>query len=572
MELRQYVEIIWKRWWLIALTTVLAAVAAFVVSSVQTPMYRSTTTVEIISGADPADDPYYAVRNAEAIAGTYVLQITSPAVVEAVIDRLQLSMETEDVQKLISATQVNNSSMVEISGESTSPALAQALAATTAEVFIEQQAAQQLARYGEPLAELEAQVEVLEAKILATRSSLAVLGDEEDLSPTGRVELARLQTELGNNQTRLSVILNSTEQFRLQIAKTGDYISVFSPAKLPDEPFAPQTLRNTALAFVVGGMIGVGTAFLLDYLDDTIHTPEDAQAALGVNVLGTMPDVRESETVGDLAEAQPLSPAAEAFRSLRTSLQYASLDTPLRTLLFTSAEQGEGKSFMASNTATAFALAGKRVLILDTDLRRPKIHRLWTMERSPGLSEALKAYADAASGDAASGDAASGSQTSAVMALIRPTHVEALSILTAGTKVSTPSELLNSQTFRNMVTALLETFDLIVIDTPPILTVTDAAVIANHVDGIVMVTVSGETRLPMAARAIERITSVGGNLMGLVVNRLSARSGGYYYRYYRYESDYAYSGDGKDGLAPAATGLKGVWQKVAKGKEGKRNE
>jgi len=123
MELRQYVEIIWKRWWLIALTTVLAAVAAFVVSSMQTPMYRSTTTVEIISGADPAEDPYYAVRNAEAIASTYVVQITSPAVVESVLDRLQLSMETEDAQKLISALQVNNSSMVEISGESANPAL-----------------------------------------------------------------------------------------------------------------------------------------------------------------------------------------------------------------------------------------------------------------------------------------------------------------------------------------------------------------------------------------------------------------------------------------------------------------
>ena len=122
-----------------------------------------------------------------------------------------------------------------------------------------------------------------------------------------------------------------------------------------------------------------------------------------------------------------------------------------------------------------------------------------------------------------------------------------------------------------MVAALLETFDLIVIDTTPILSVTDAAVVANYVDGVVMVTVSGETRLPMAARAIERITSVGGNLMGVVVNRLSPRSGGYYYRYYRYDSDYAYSGDGKEDAAPAATGLRGMWQKVAKGKEGKRN-
>lgn len=548
MELRQYFMIVWKRWWLIALTTVLAGVAAFTVSRLQTPTYRSTTTLEISSGGDPTENPFTAIRSAEAIATTYVLQIKSPAVVEAVIARLGLGMDVERVQGMLSVRQVQNSSMVEVSGEHPNPALAQALASTTAEVFIEQQEAQRLSRFGAPLAELEAQVATLEASIMETRGTIAGMGREEDLSPTGRVELARLQTKLSNDQTRLSVLLNSTEQFRLQMAKAGDYVSIFSPAKLPQEPFAPQTLRNTALALVVGGMIGVGTAFLLDYLDDTIHTPADAQAALGVNVLGTMPDVRESETIGDLAASQPLLPAAEAFRSLRTSLQYASLDTPLRTLLFTSSAQGEGKSFMASNLATAFALTGKRVLLLDTDMRRPRFHRLWDAERAPGLTEALKAFAEAG---ADGGDA-----LAAVMDLIQPTQVEGLALLTAGDKVSTPAELLNSQTFRSMIAALGEPFDMIVIDSSPILTVTDAAVIANHVDGVVMVTVSGETRLPMAARAIERITSVNGNLMGLVVNRLSERSGGYYYRYYTYEQDYAYHGNGKDGQAP--TGLRAL--------------
>lgn len=558
MELRQYFMIVWKRWWLIALTTVLAAVAAFTVSRLQTPVYRATTTLEISSGSDPADDPYYAIRSAEAIATTYVLQIKSPAVIEGVVNRLGLAMDVEEVQDLISVQQVQNSNMVEVSGEHPNPALAQALAATTAEVFIEQQEAQRLSRFGAPLAELEAQVTALEEQIMETRGTIAGLGDEEDLSPTGRTELARLQTKLSNDQTRLSVLLNSTEQFRLQMAKTGDYVSVFSAAKPPRAPFKPQTLRNTALALVVGGMIGVGTAFLLDYLDDTIHTPEDAQAALGVNVLGTMPDIHESETIADLAASNPLMPAAEAFRSLRTSLQYASLDTPLRTLLFTSSAQGEGKSFMAANTATAFALSGKRVLLLETDLRRPRVHRLWDQEREPGLSEALKAFSDAQ----ADGD----DGLAAVRASIRSSHVDNLALITAGTKVSTPAELLNSQTFRSLLDALQTTYDLIVIDAPPLLTVTDAAVLANHVDGVVMVVVSGETRLPMAARAVERINSVGGHLLGFVVNRLSERSGGYYYRYYTYQHDYTYHGNGRDGKAP--TGLAAIFKRGKRVREG----
>ena len=158
------------------------------------------------------------------------------------------------------------------------------------------------------------------------------------------------------------------------MAHYTDYISVFSPAELPRGPFSPQPLRNTALALVVGAMIGVGVAFLLDYLDDTIHTPEDARQALGVNVLGALPDVAEEEVVGWLTQEQPLSAIAEAFRNLRTSLQYVSLDAPLRTLLVTSSEPDEGKTFVASNLATAFALTGRESSSWSLYLRRSTLH------------------------------------------------------------------------------------------------------------------------------------------------------------------------------------------------------
>jgi non-specific protein-tyrosine kinase len=296
-------------------------------------------------------------------------------------------------------------------------------------------------------------------------------------------------------------------------------------------------VRNTAIATFVGGIAGVGIAFLLDYLDDTIHTPEDAREILGVNALGAIPDVATAETIGWLALAQPLSPVAEAFRNLRTSLQYTSLDAPLRTLLVSSTEPDEGKTFVASNVATVFALAGKRVLLFEADLRRPRLHKLWDRGRSPGLTEALRDYSEASS----EGD----TDVSPSHAYIQATQVENLDLLTAGTEISTPAELLSSQTFRRMLEKLLETYDLIVLDTPPVLTVTDAAILATLVDGVVMVTVSGQTRLPSAERAIERFQAVGSHLLGLVVNRLTARSGGYYYHYYHYSSSYAY-GDGRE--------------------------
>lgn len=561
MELRQYVMIVWKRWWLVVLTTVLAAVAALVVSLTATPMYRSTVTLEVDSGSDPSQDAYVLNRGNAAAASTYVQQIGAPAVMEQVAARLGLDMEVRQVAAFISAAQVGgDTGMIEISAENASPDLAKALAETTAQVFIQQKEAQQTARYGASLAELEAQIAELEAGIMTTRGAIATIGDQADLAPAAKVELARLQTQLSNDQTRLTILLQSTEQFRLAMARYGDYISVFSPAELPRAPFSPQPLRNTALALVVGAMIGVGVAFLLDYLDDTVHTPEDARQALGVNVLGALPDVAEEEALGWMAAEQPLSAVAEAVRNLRTSLQYASLDAPLRTLLVTSTEPDEGKTFIASNLATAFALTGQKVLLLEADLRRSTLHRRWKETRAPGLTEALKAYSEALMdgspdpGDAAApelptqpqGSATSAPATSALahaLDFVRPTRVEGLSLLTAGAEISTPSELLNSQTFRRFLAALTEVYDLIVVDTPPILTVTDAAVIASHVDGVVMVTVSGKTRLPSAARAIERIQDVGGHLLGLIVNRLTARSGGYYYHYYEYGYDYTYSGD-----------------------------
>ncbi len=248
MELRQYVMVVWKRWWLVVLTTALAGIAAAVVSFTTTPTYRATVRLEVDQGSDPAQDAFTAARSNEAAAGTYVVQVESPTVMEAVVARLQLNVDAKEVQNYVSASQVAGTSMIDINAEHTNPALAKALAETTAQVFIEQKEAQQQARYAASLTDLETQVDALEAEIMQTRGQMATLGDEADLGPTGRVELARLQTQLSNDQTRLSVMLQSTEQFRLAMARYGDYISVFSPAELPTDPVSPQPLRNIALA------------------------------------------------------------------------------------------------------------------------------------------------------------------------------------------------------------------------------------------------------------------------------------------------------------------------------------
>jgi len=536
MELLQYIEVILKRWWLILMTTVLAAAVAAVISYTTTPLYRSSVTLLVDIKRDPRESAYSTDRNAETVAGVDALKITSPAVAAQIAAQMQVPITTEEVLDMLSASQVAETGMFEVTAQHTDPVLAYTLADTAARVFVEYITAQEANRYVSSIAELEAQIVVLEAQITEARIAIAGYGASETLAPSARAELARLQTQGSNDQTRLTVLLNSTEQFRRDIARTSENISVFHPAAMPTSPSSPQPLRDIALATVVGGMIGVGIAFLLDYLDDTVHTPAELQHTLGVNVLGAIPTVDDEDTCAWLAAAQPLSPAAEALRDLRTSLQYASLDAPLRTLLATSTAPDEGKSFIAANLATTFALTGKRVLLLEGDLRRPKVHHAWHTDRAPGLTDALKAFSETA------GDDGPGSATP-LIAYTQPTHIEGLYLLTAGTRISTPAELLTSQTFRRMLDALLTVFDMIILDTPPILTVTDAAVLAGYVDGVLVVTASGQTRLPMTVRTIERVEAVGGTLLGLVVNRLSAHSGGYYYRHYQY--GYGYDADGE---------------------------
>ncbi len=533
MELRQYAMILLKRWWLILLATVVAGGAAAAYSLTATPVYRSTVTLEVRQEGNPAQQAYIDANNQRALAQAYALQVSAPAVAEEVATRLQVP--TEVVRGAVSGSQVADSGMVQISARNTDPALAQALAATTAEVFMAQATTQQQTRYQASVDELDVQIAQLEDELSTARSTVASYGDPEGLTSTARAELARLNTQISNDQTRLTVLLQSTESFRLAMARYGDQITIFSPAQLPRAPVSPRPLRNTALAVVVGGMVGVGVAFLLDYLDDTVHTPEEAREALGVNVLGAIPDIAGENAVGWLAEAMPLSPTAEAFRDLRTSLQYASLDTPLRTLLITSTDPGEGKTFVSSNIATAIALGGKRVLLLEADLRRPRLHRLWEEERSPGLTEALRTFSETRAADP---DAACD-----LHACIRSTRIPGLSLLPAGMEVSTPSELLNSRTFQLILDDFKNAFDVMIIDTPPVLAVTDAAILTSYVDGVMIVVASGSTRLPTAARTIDRIQGVGGNLLGVVVNRLTAQRGGYGYYYYHYAHSYAYGNE-----------------------------
>ncbi|MEA3341660.1 MAG: polysaccharide biosynthesis tyrosine autokinase, partial [Chloroflexota bacterium] len=388
--------------------------------------------------------------------------------------------------------------------------------------------------------------------VAKTQAEIAALGDPESApSEFARLERSRLESQLTRDQTRLVVLLSSAEEFRLAMARYTDTITIYAPAELPSKPVASRTLQNTLLGAVTGMMIGVGVAFLLEYLDDTIKTPQDVKQTLPVDVLGALPRLENHANgpVRLVVAEQPLHPIAEAFRNLRTSIEFSSLDRPARTLLVTSPLPTEGKTFTSANLAAIIAQGGKSVVLVDADLRHPRVHRACDLTKSPGLSDALLSPEER-------------------IAALRETAVAGLRIVTAGSQAPNPAEMLASERMETFIVWLKEQADVVILDSPPILAVTDAAVLSTRVDGTLLVIDSGETRRPAAVQAFERLTSVGSRVLGVVLNRLSASEDGYYY-YYSYYSEDSARGDHRPWITRL---LKLSWSKRDKETSGGETE
>jgi non-specific protein-tyrosine kinase len=275
------------------------------------------------------------------------------------------------------------------------------------------------------------------------------------------------------------------------------------------------------LAAILGAMIAVGAAYVIEYLDDTIKTPDDVTRVSGLPTLGAIAKLKEG--AGDrqlVASVESKAPESEAYRTLRTNIQFSSVDRPARTLLITSSGPSEGKSTTTANLATVMAQTGQRVIAVDADLRRPVLHRVFGVPNNTGLTTALLA-----------GDGMS------LEGQLRPTKVENLLVLTSGPIPPNPSEMLGSHRMASLIESLTQLADVVIFDSPPVLAVTDAAVLGRQVDGVVLVVDARRTRELVLARAVSDLQNTGANVLGIVLNRLDSRSGGYYYYYYYYYSD-----------------------------------
>ena len=331
---------------------------------------------------------------------------------------------------------------------------------------------------------------------------------------------------------------------------------LIAAAGVPGAPSSPKPQRDLALGTVVGMMLGLGFAFLREQLDDRLHSREDVEEASGLPVLAELP--LDSEAARNPAQVsaheRPSGGLAESTRGLRTSLTFVGVDEPVRCLLVTSPGQGDGKSFVAANLAAAYAQAGFSTVLVSADLRRPRLESLFPgVAPGPGLSEVIAGLTDAPStnghGEAAAGDAA-------LTQALRRTQVDGLRFLPAGKLPPNPAELLGSRRALSVLEALSRLADVVIIDSPPLLAVTDAAVLAPHVDGVVLVAAPGRTHRGALARTVGMLSGKGVRLLGVVLNQVEGKGQPYSYSHY-------YGAYSAAGAAPPGRRVRLPWRRSA---------
>jgi capsular exopolysaccharide synthesis family protein len=309
-------------------------------------------------------------------------------------------------------------------------------------------------------------------------------------------------------------------------------VKVIDTAKEPKEPVKPNKKMNVGLAGFLGILLGVSLVYLLEFIDHTFKKPEDVERHLGLNVIGTVPTFEggkrgnkkaqdekqlEEEYLKNLITANnPKAAASEAFRELRTNLQYKSVDKDMKVILVTSPALGDGKTATTVNLAITLAQSGKRVLVIDADLRKPKVHNYFGIKNSEGLTNIL----------------ATDKELKKSM-IQQKEGIDNLFIIPSGPIPPNPSEILSSDRMRQLIEKLRSDYDVIFIDTPPVGQVTDAAILTGITDGSIIVIASGQTRIEMAKRAKKAMVGINANIVGIVLTKIDNRS--LYYNYYRYE-------------------------------------
>ena len=521
--LLDYATAIWRRKYTVLLTAVLAVAVAVGLDFLKTKQYTSTAQVLLSVPGVSAANAVGSNSAAQPNVPTDIQLIQSAQVRDLVSKQLGSAPS-------VAVSQVGTTNVIAISATNPHPTTAAKVANTYANSYLEASSNNYLHSINGQIAQLQGQINSLQDSINQINGQLA------GASGTTASNLESQLTSLLAQQQTLKSQLSALQQS----AASSSGGQVVTPATPSDVPSSPKRVQDALFALGIGILVGLGLALIRDYLDDRIRS-RDALEMLtpGIPIVGMIPEVSDwhNRRKPFLVElARPRSPAAEAYRSLRTSIQFMSLDHPVKLLQVTSAAAADGKTTTSANLAVAMAEAGTRVLLVSCDLRKPRIHEFFDLPNGVGLTSVLLGQVD-------------------LDRALQPVQgVANLTLLGSGPVPPNPSELLSGRNASGIFADLTNQFDVVILDSSPLLPVTDGSILAGLSDAVLLVAASNISTRRDVTRAMELLGRVSANVVGTVLNRASASDTYVYYRYgYGYGYGYGSSASPVSGVGPDGT-------------------
>jgi polysaccharide biosynthesis transport protein len=522
MELRQILGLIGKWLWLIILSVVIAAGSSYFASRAATPLYRTKTTMmvgQITRNPEASSSDLY---TGQQLAYTYSQLARREPVLNGAIESLGLQIGWQALAGQVSTNIVPQTQLLEISVIDSNPYRAKVLADAIAQQLILQSPAGSATTSSEDLNFIRDQISELKSKIESGQEEIKRLSQELDTSNSA-LQIQDLTNQINLLETKVSGWQDTYSQLLLSL-QGGDVnvLNVVEEATIPSPPISPNTPMNVLVAAAIGLALAVGGVLLMEYLDDTIKTPDDIERATGLATIGTIVDI-DGKTDSDklIAKGDPFNPVLEGFRSLRNNILYSTSKKSFRVILLTSTTPGEGKSICIANLAVVMANMGQRVILVDSDFRRATLNKIFNLPNDIGLSTALQ------------------KEGTNIRQYLLDVGVKNLKVITSGPLPENPNFLLESGRMEEILQDFRNQADVVLFDSPPILMVSDAATLATLVDGVILVVETGSNRGEEVRHVVNEMRRIHIPFIGAVLNRIPRKKRGYYYNYYGYYYRYA---------------------------------
>ena len=474
-----------RKWWVISFT-LLGLVASLGYSLSQPKAYSATA--QLLVGQENASVTNGATQ--QPVSPTDVLtelQLVTSAPVKAAVGRKLGSVPS------VSAAEVGQTNVIAVTATAANPARAASIANAYANAFVANQRSAAIDNLTAAETQLSQQISTIDAQAKSLESN-----------PAAAAQVTALLTQEAALKEQLA-------QLQVSGAVTNGGVQVVTPATAPSAPSSPKPSRNAVLGFVLGLLLGIGMAFLMEHVDDTVHEKEDLERLVpGARVLALIPMVGSWKNKGRtfvVTKVEPNSIASEAYRSLRTSLQFIASETEAKVILVTSPAESEGKTATVANLGVVLAKAGERVAIVSSDLRRPRVGHFLGLDEQVGLTTVLLGQR----------------QLDEVLQAVP--GFGGLSVLATGERPEDPTGVLSSHRLAEVLDDLRRRFDVVLVDSPPVLPVTDAVILAQAVDATLLVVAAGQTRGKDVRRAIEALSLVQATVVGVVLNEVTLSTG-----------------------------------------------